>query len=116
MKKGIVRDILTVIFFVSMFIGPILFGVAGFIFTGWSIATFGFDGMKEAFNHKEYFDILKYALPFLVIKFLTFTAGFVGLILGWIPGYMGLCYLERNDPPPDLEEIYIPKKRRNKYV
>lgn len=109
---GPARSIMSGIFLVMMYTGPIIFGICGFLFTAYSITEFSIEGLKSAFDQKSYFDMLRYALPFLFIKTLTIFAGIIGLVLGWIPGFFGLMYLERNDPPPSLENIYIPKKRR----
>jgi hypothetical protein len=112
MKKGLIRDLLSVLFLIMTFVGPVFFGLCGFIFTGWYLVNFGLDGIQEAFTRKEYLQVVKYVIPLLCIKLFACGAGLIGLGMGWIPGYLGLLFLERNDPPPSLEAIYLPMQRR----
>ena len=97
MKESRLRLFLAGICYVGTFAGAIIGCIAGFMLTGWYVINYGISGIEEAFNQKSFFDILRYALPLLFVKFIAFFAGFIGLCIGWIPGYAGIVWLEKDD-------------------
>ena len=96
MRPSPIRSFLAFIFFAMAFIGPIIFGMMGFIFSYWYFANHGLDGV-HAIKVTNYFYMVMYIIPLVFIKGLASFAGFIGLFLGWVPGYMGLSWLEKND-------------------